>query len=245
MSHQNVETVLGLHPSPDVNIAQLVRDDDQAEAWLATLAPFFHRDFECVSRGLHDGEQTYSGLAGLRAALRDRYAPWATHRSEPQEAVDRGDRVLLLQTDYGRRQGSAEEIEHSSGHVFTFRDGKIVRWEMYADRADAFEAVGLAGMHLTFEDREELRKGLGATHVQRTDGTAVCHGTRVKAIDDPQTNEVVIHVLDDVGKLTKVIPGAEAVELLPNTGAARVLIVTDAVEPEPGQGVQTRGASQP
>src|SRR5271166_2533974 len=110
MSHQNVEIVLGLHPSPNVDTAQLVRDDDQAEAWLETLGPFFHRDFECVSRGLPDGEHTYSGLAGLRTALRERYAPWATHRSEPQEAVDRGDRVVLLQTDYGRRQGSAEEI---------------------------------------------------------------------------------------------------------------------------------------
>ncbi len=245
MSHQNVEMVLGLHPSPNVDTAQLVRDDDQAEAWLETLAPFFQRDLECVSRGLPDGERTYFGLEGLRAALRDRYATWATHRSEPQEAVDRGDRVLLLQTDYGRRGDSAEEIRHSSGHVFTFRDGKIARWEMYADRADAFEAVGLAGMHLTSEDWKELRRGLGATHVQRADGTAVCDGTLVNAINDAQTNELVIHVLDETGRLTKVIPSSEAVELLPNTSATRVLVVTDAVEPEPGRGVRARGASQP
>jgi hypothetical protein len=34
-------------------------------------------------------------------------------------------------------------VDHEGGHILTFRDGKITRWEPYRGRADAIRAAGL------------------------------------------------------------------------------------------------------
>ena len=59
--------------------------------------------------------------------------------------MDLGDRVLLLVNNYGRLERGSEEIQQSGASLCTVRDGKIARWEVYSDRAEAFNAVGLAG----------------------------------------------------------------------------------------------------
>ena len=51
--------------------------------------------------GLPEGERTYAGLEELRDLLLDWHAPWATYRVEIEEAVDLGDRVLLLTKSFG------------------------------------------------------------------------------------------------------------------------------------------------
>jgi ketosteroid isomerase-like protein len=53
------------------------------------------------------------------------------------------ERVLLLQSSSGRLEGSAKEVKLAPAVVYTVRDGKIARFEPYADRAEALEAVGL------------------------------------------------------------------------------------------------------
>jgi hypothetical protein len=41
-------------------------------------------------------------------------------------------------------RGSTAQVELSPGVVWTVRARKVARFEVYADRADALEAVGLA-----------------------------------------------------------------------------------------------------
>lgn len=57
--------------------------------------------------------------------------------------VDLGDRVLVLekQTARGRRSGAV--ISQDVGAILTLRDGLIVRWEYYWERADALKAAGV------------------------------------------------------------------------------------------------------
>ena len=55
----------------------------------------------------------------------------------------RGDRVLLLQRSSGRLEGSPPEVHLHPGVVWTVRDGKIARFAVYANRAEALKAVGL------------------------------------------------------------------------------------------------------
>jgi len=43
----------------------------------------------------------------------------------------------------GRGKLSGAEVEQRFAQLWTVRDGKIVRMEMYPDREDALEAVGL------------------------------------------------------------------------------------------------------
>jgi ketosteroid isomerase-like protein len=145
MSQENVELVVGLQPAPDVDVAQLFRDDMLWSATCAVLDPVFKPDFECVVRGLPGDEgQTYAGLDGLRALWLDWLAPWVTYRTEIEEGIDLGDRVLLRLRDFGRREASSQEVKLTAAAVWTVHGGKIARIDFYATRAEALKAVGLA-----------------------------------------------------------------------------------------------------
>jgi ketosteroid isomerase-like protein len=113
---------------------------EQAE----TLAPFIHADFECALHALGSERRYTGGLDGLRAFLLDWMAPWGTYRVELEEAIDLGERVLLFNHDWGRREGSTGEVRGRQGAVWTIRDGKIARLDAYGTRAEALEAAGLA-----------------------------------------------------------------------------------------------------
>jgi ketosteroid isomerase-like protein len=145
MSQENVELVRQLQPGPDMDLAHVVRDERLVTAWIEAVAPFFHSDFECALRWIDTDPTTYPGLGGMRTGWLDWLAPWVQYRTEVEDVLDAGDRVLVLTRDFGRREGSTQEVELLGAAVWTIRNGKIVRAEFYPDRAEALEAVGLAG----------------------------------------------------------------------------------------------------
>jgi ketosteroid isomerase-like protein len=72
---------------------------------------------------------------------------WETWRCEAEEYLELGAVVVALTRYYGRGRGSGVEIEREGAHVWTLRDGKAVRLEVFADRSRALrEARGLAGV---------------------------------------------------------------------------------------------------
>ena len=62
---------------------------------------------------------------------------------EPVEFVDAADRVVVTVRVCGYGRHSGIKVEFLRGHVFSYRGGRVLRVDMYADRADAFTAVGL------------------------------------------------------------------------------------------------------
>jgi ketosteroid isomerase-like protein len=143
MSQESVELVLGLYPAPDVDYVKLLSDYSLWAGFADAAAPFLHRDFEYVWYQF-GSEKRYSGVDGLRDFMLDWTAPWVTYRVETEEAMDLGERVLLLNHDRGCREGSTHEVRGRVAAVFTIRDGKITRLDAYSTRADALKAVGLA-----------------------------------------------------------------------------------------------------
>lgn len=142
MSQENVELVMGLHLAPDVDFAELIRDDERWTAASAFASQFVHPDAEYVLPRF-DSTQTFTGMDGFRALWLDWMTPWATYRTEIEEAIDLGDQVLVLLCDFGRRAGSTHEVALTAAGLWTVRDGKIVRAEFYAERTEALKAVGL------------------------------------------------------------------------------------------------------
>ena len=66
-------------------------------------------------------------------------------RIEAERIIDlSGDRVLVLSRQTARGKQSGVPIEHELGDLFTLRDGKVMRYDSYWNRADAFEAAGLS-----------------------------------------------------------------------------------------------------
>src|SRR5271157_5151138 len=127
MSQKNVELVTNLQPAPDVDIAELFRRDDMWSELVDAIAPLFHPNFECVPPGVPGTEKVYGGLDGLREAWLGWMEPWLTYRTEIIQALDAGDRVLMLVHDYGRREGVAEEVKIDGSGLWTVSDGKIAR----------------------------------------------------------------------------------------------------------------------
>ncbi len=142
MSQQNVEMVLGLQPGPSLDLARLFRNDDRWATFTETASPFYHSDFETAGT-LVGIERSDAGMEGFRAFWLDWLAPWATYRTEPEEAIDHGERVLVLSRSFGRLEGSTQEIKEAPAAVWTVRDGKIARVDLFLDRAEARKAVGL------------------------------------------------------------------------------------------------------
>jgi ketosteroid isomerase-like protein len=65
-------------------------------------------------------------------------------RLEPQEFLDAGDRVAVRARFHGRGKASGAEIaEEMFHHVFTFRNGRVVRIEHVTDWDEALEVAGL------------------------------------------------------------------------------------------------------
>jgi ketosteroid isomerase-like protein len=142
VSRANVELILGLYQAPDVDYVPLYRDETCGRSRPKPFAPFVHADFECVWYQF-GSEKRYAGLDGLRDFMRDWMTPWVTYRIETEEAIDLGERVLLLNNDRGRRGGGTHEVTGRLGAIWTIRDGKIARLDAYLDRADALKAAGL------------------------------------------------------------------------------------------------------
>jgi ketosteroid isomerase-like protein len=143
MSQENVELVTQLQPAPDVDIAELFRNDDMWSALADAVAPLFHPNFESVAPGVPGTEKVHVGLDGLRAAWLEWLEPWLTYRTEIKQALDAGDRVLLLTDDYGRHEGAAQEVKVDGSAVWTISDGKIARADFFPARSEAFKAAGL------------------------------------------------------------------------------------------------------
>jgi len=87
----------------------------------------------------------WHGIEGLKKATADYLNVWEDYRFEVEQMIDLGDRVLVLETQTARGRRSGAVISQDVGALLTLRDGRIVRWEYYWERADALEAAGIKG----------------------------------------------------------------------------------------------------
>jgi uncharacterized protein len=106
------------------------------------VAPDFAWDMSTF-RGWPE-QRLYLGVDGVRTFLRDWTAPFDDWTIELQALHDAGDRVVSVCRQWGRSKRTAMPVEMLFGMVWTVRDGMETRMEMYADPAEALQAVGLA-----------------------------------------------------------------------------------------------------
>jgi ketosteroid isomerase-like protein len=90
-------------------------------------------------------ERVYRGYAAIGDFFRTWLGEWDDYRFELEEVIDAGDRVVAIVRDEGRGKVSGIKLERRHGEVWTLREGRALRIELFDTREDALEAVDLRG----------------------------------------------------------------------------------------------------
>lgn len=90
-------------------------------------------------------QPTYIGVDGAREFLRTWTEAWDDWELELESLHDAGEQVVAMVHQRGRSKATGVAVEMRFAQLYTFRDGKQTRMEMYADPAEAMRAAGLRG----------------------------------------------------------------------------------------------------
>jgi len=86
--------------------------------------------------------EVYRGHDGVRRYMAAVYEAFEEYRPEVEKLIDAGDQVLTLAIEHGRGRESGIEVEaNRTAHVWTMREGKAVRLDLYLDREKARAAL--------------------------------------------------------------------------------------------------------
>ena len=93
------------------------------------------------------GARSYHGPEGVQAALDSWFETWEWMHVEIEELREAGDRVFFSLHQRAKGRGSGIEVEIKSWNVYTFRDGKLARIQLFLEPEPALEAAGLTLNH--------------------------------------------------------------------------------------------------
>jgi ketosteroid isomerase-like protein len=79
----------------------------------------------------------------LSARLREWLSPWEDWRCLAEDYVASGDHVVVLTRYTGRGKGSRAEVDTRGAHLWTLRDGRAIRLEVFSSREKALAAAGI------------------------------------------------------------------------------------------------------
>lgn len=90
-----------------------------------------------------EGAQVFRGRVGLMRWVESTMEIWDEWRFERERFLDAGDRVVVLVRVVARGGSSGVSLDRETAHLWTLRDGRVLRCDVYLDRSAALEAVGL------------------------------------------------------------------------------------------------------
>ena len=135
MSQENVRIVRDV-----MALRERVRESGELPLHSDLIAPDFEIDMSrrvfnpAVYRG-------FDGLKRLNGEIRD---VWEEFRVVPEQFIDAGDRVVVIETIHARGRGSGVELDtRHSATIWTLRDGQVTRVQIGFNPQEALQAVGL------------------------------------------------------------------------------------------------------
>jgi ketosteroid isomerase-like protein len=110
------------------------------EASLAVCDP----EIEFVST-LGISGRAYLGHDGIREYYDDIESAWAEWQVDVERIAEGKDgRVAIVMTMHARGKGSGAGVTERMAHVWTVRDGRLIRNELHRDPDEALRELGLA-----------------------------------------------------------------------------------------------------
>jgi ketosteroid isomerase-like protein len=138
MSQENLKIIEGVYAAA----AEL--DKAQLLATLPTMIrELCHEDVEWIEDPVRVDSRTYVGHDGVLKSFEHLIEGFDQYGFELEEAVDCGDKVFVVTREKARGSTSGVPVDAAQNQVFTFRDGKLARFEEFADRRAAEEHAGL------------------------------------------------------------------------------------------------------
>jgi ketosteroid isomerase-like protein len=132
VSQANLETIQRLY--------ELWNADGRMSAALPLFAPGC--EFVNPETAIEPG--THKGHGGMVKAMEAVDAAFVSYVHEPERMIDAGDdKVLAYVTFRASGRDSGARVETPEQHVWSFDQGKIVRFQWFHDEAAAKRAAGL------------------------------------------------------------------------------------------------------
>jgi ketosteroid isomerase-like protein len=104
--------------------------------------PFLDREVVIVDPDLPGGGR-FEGHEGFLAFVSQVLDAFEDYRVEPEEFLDAGERVVVFLHHQARGKGSGAPIELRDAQVWTIAEDRATRIDLYLDRGEALDAVGL------------------------------------------------------------------------------------------------------
>src|SRR2546430_438754 len=92
-------------------------------------------------RAFPDLTEPHHGHSGVRAYAEQVSGAWSKFSIRPERFLDLGEAVLVLAREHGRGRDSGAEVQHPTAHLWTLRDGLVVRFEVFWDREEGLRAA--------------------------------------------------------------------------------------------------------
>lgn len=86
---------------------------------------------------------TYRGIAEVQEHVTKGRGTWAEGTCEPEKFLENGDKVVVYLHARVRLKGSAEWIGGRFADGFVFRNGKIIQYLSFGERAEALKWAGI------------------------------------------------------------------------------------------------------
>ncbi len=102
---------------------------------------------DCVLRpaGILPESSEMHGHDGIAKFIENQMEAFDELEVEAKEFIDAGDRVVVPIRFGGKARYTGMDVGFDVVHVVSVRDGKVARTDMYREKAEALEAVGLSG----------------------------------------------------------------------------------------------------
>jgi ketosteroid isomerase-like protein len=142
MSRENVEIVRRSYEAYNAmgrTGSEFVDPEHIAPDLWARTAP----DFELHERRELPDARVYRGPEEAKQFWRKTQQLFAEIKWEPREFIDLGHAVVVVTRITALGRGSDVPVEMDETDVFWFREGKLVRLQGFAAKAEALEAAGL------------------------------------------------------------------------------------------------------
>jgi ketosteroid isomerase-like protein len=131
MSEKNVETIRRVY--------------EGVNARLEVPRELFDPDYEFDNTELWPDIAGVLGFDAAQDTMREYWQTFEAYQVEIEEVIYADERwVVDLVRDGGRMRGTDAEVRNRFFHVWSLRDGKIVRLSVHTDRSGALAAAGLS-----------------------------------------------------------------------------------------------------